>query len=179
MTSAANGLVRGGFKVRQAAHNDAEAIAALRLASWRHTYSGVVNESVFERHQARLADTAEAIRVDMDHGGYHWLVVDRAGDIVGWAHAGAARDADAPTPLELHAIYLLPAAQGSGIANRLLLTAIGDADCYLWVLEGNQRAHAFYRREGFAADGARRSLPESWGDLGEIRMLRRAGEDAD
>ncbi len=42
---------------------------------------------------------------------------------------------------------------------------------YLWVAEDNPRAHAFYRRNGFVADGARK-VAEQWEDLTEIRMVR-------
>ncbi|WP_229856252.1 GNAT family N-acetyltransferase [Nocardioides flavus (ex Wang et al. 2016)] len=52
----------------------------------------------------------------------------------------------------------------------LLTEAIGAADAYLWVLDGNERAISFYERQGFALDGA--TKPE---DVGlERRMVRRA-----
>lgn len=47
----------------------------------------------------------------------------------------------------------------------------GDAPAYLWTVEQDPRAQAFYRRNGFVADGARRTTPE-WEDLAEVRMVR-------
>ncbi len=51
--------------------------------------------------------------------------------------------------------------------------AIGDRAAYLWVLDGNARATAFYRRHGFADDGGRK--PEPGTGLTEIRMTRAGG----
>jgi ribosomal protein S18 acetylase RimI-like enzyme len=52
--------------------------------------------------------------------------------------------------------------------------AIGDRPAYLWVLEGNDRAVAFYRRHGFTEDGGRKLEPDT--GLVEIRMA--SGHDA-
>jgi ribosomal protein S18 acetylase RimI-like enzyme len=41
----------------------------------------------------------------------------------------------------------------------------------LWVLEDNERAQAFYRGEGFVADGGRKELDLD-GPVGELRMRR-------
>jgi ribosomal protein S18 acetylase RimI-like enzyme len=54
----------------------------------------------------------------------------------------------------------------------LLDVAIGREAASLWVLEGNERAMAFYRRNGFTADGAR--ADEEFFGVSEIRMVRPA-----
>ena len=59
---------------------------------------------------------------------------------------------------------------GTGLAARLLQEALGERAAYLWVLEGNERAVAFYRRHGFAFDGGRQPY-ESTGAT-ELRMVR-------
>jgi RimJ/RimL family protein N-acetyltransferase len=48
--------------------------------------------------------------------------------------------------------------------------AIGKEPASLWVFEGNHRARAFYRRHGFAEDGAR--VDDPFFGLPEIRMVR-------
>jgi hypothetical protein len=53
----------------------------------------------------------------------------------------------------------------------LLDAAIGDRPASLWVLDDNPRAREFYRRNGFAPDGAEK-LDERWGSIREIRMVR-------
>lgn len=50
-------------------------------------------------------------------------------------------------------------------------TPFGDRPAFLWVAEGNPRAIAFYRRNGFIADGTRKIAPD-WENLAEIRMVR-------
>ncbi|MEO9151433.1 MAG: GNAT family N-acetyltransferase, partial [Lapillicoccus sp.] len=61
---------------------------------------------------------------------------------------------------------------GSGLADRLLGSALTDRPASLWVLEANGRARSFYRRHGFVADGAAR-VHEASGEP-EVRMVRGA-----
>ncbi len=91
--------------------------------------------------------------------------------VVGIVSAGQGRDDDAPTPLELYAIYARKAWWGTGLGGRLLEVAIGKEPASLWVLESNDRARAFYRRHGFVEDGTR--VDEPYFDVPEIRMVRR------
>ncbi len=60
-------------------------------------------------------------------------------------------------------------AAGSGQA--LLDSAVADRSAFLWVAELNPRAIAFYRRNGFEADGAH-TVSAEWENLAEIRMVR-------
>ena len=93
-------------------------------------------------------------------------------EIVGHAHARISDEPDAVRPLELASLYLLRRAQGIGLGRRLLWTAIGDAPCQLWVLEGNERAITFYRGAGFEADGARKEVAPAFEGALELRMVR-------
>ena len=52
----------------------------------------------------------------------------------------------------------------------LLDRTLGDRAAYLWVIEGNERAQAFYRKRGFVDDGGR-TIDEPSGAT-EIRMVR-------
>lgn len=97
---------------------------------------------------------------------------DETGEVVGLADAGPARDSDMVGIPELYRIYTLSRTYGSGLGTQLMEAAIGDAPAYLWVLEHNQRARAFYRKSGFSPDGARKVLARAWGELPEIRLVR-------
>ena len=61
----------------------------------------------------------------------------------------------------LHAIHVLPELHGSGAGQQLHdrivaeFRAWGCSTAQLWVLEGNARAQAFYRHNGWALDGGR------------------------
>lgn len=95
-----------------------------------------------------------------------------------FAHADAAGEADAPASLELKTLYVLDAAKGSGPADALLHRAISDdLPAYLWVIEGNDRAIAFYRKNGFELDGVSRPIEPGWPGGRQVRMFRPAPTD--
>ena len=71
-------------------------------------------------------------------------------------------------------IYALRRVHGTGVGQALLDAVIGKDSAYLWVLEDNPRAQAFYRRNSFVPDGRRELLPPEWEELPEIRMVRPA-----
>jgi GNAT superfamily N-acetyltransferase len=62
---------------------------------------------------------------------------------------------------ELRDLYVVPSAWGTGVAQRLMDAALGGVadDAVLWVGEENARARRFYEREGWVADGERRTSP--------------------
>ena len=79
------------------------------------------------------------------------LVAERAGELVGFACQGPGRGE--PGGLELYALYTRAAWWGTGLGTALLAGSLGDLPAYLWVLEGNARAIAFYEKHGFRLDG--------------------------
>lgn len=82
------------------------------------------------------------------------FVAERDDEVVGFA---ALLETDEGT--ELNAIHLLPAAVGTGLGQALMDAAVeearrqGRARLHLFVLEGNERAQAFYRRTGWQLTG--------------------------
>ena len=94
----------------------------------------------------------------------------RGAEVVGWANTSAGRDPDRPRDLELEGLYVLDAYHGTGVGQALLDAAIGERPAYLWALAENPRAHAFYRRNGFVADGAEK-VDELW-EITEVRFVR-------
>ncbi|KUG51096.1 hypothetical protein AVL62_12670 [Serinicoccus chungangensis] len=150
-----------GLLLRRAVPDDAEAIAALRVAGWRAAYRGLVPEPLL----AALDPATEAARRRRTWGRRHShlhdreLVAELDGVVVGWAIGGASTDADREASGQLHALYVLPSRWSSGIGHRLLL-AVEDhlracryAEAHLWVLDGNERAAKFYGRHGWYEDG--------------------------
>ncbi|WP_158583026.1 GNAT family N-acetyltransferase [Nesterenkonia natronophila] len=91
--------------------------------------------------------------------------------VLGFGIFGTARDADAPVGFELHRLYVLSEAYGSGLSDRLLheLTPERPAH-YLWVMEQNRRAIAYYRKRGYWHDGAVERLP-TIANLPKTRMV--------
>lgn len=157
--------------MRKATAADAEAVASVHRASWLETYAHLIPvDAIEERFRNHNARVARWIGILTNEDAY---VAERDGRIVGWAVAGPGRADDAPRDRELEGIYLLAEAQGSGLGQRLLDAVLGDAPAYLWVADGNPRAEAFYRRNGFARDGAVEQHPVVAGiALTAVRMVR-------
>ena len=78
----------------------------------------------------------------------------------------------ASTSLQLEKLYSRPAALGTGVGQALLDAAIGDAPAYLWLVDGNARAAAFYRRNGFRPDGVETTGGPSWFGRRMVRLHR-------
>jgi GNAT superfamily N-acetyltransferase len=83
--------------------------------------------------------------------------------------SGPPLDAGAAWARQLYVLYVHAADHGTG-AGPALLEAVVDPEepAALWVADPNPRAQAFYRRHGFAADGA----AQVEGGVREIRMVR-------
>lgn len=146
--------------VRLARPQEADALVDLHLACWREAYADLLTPERIERPFAdRAAAVAKRRRHLVDPSRATWVAEDDGG-LVGFAVAGPARHHDAPTDLELHAIYARAAVWGAGVGRALLVAAVGDRPAYLWVLDGNERAIGFYRRQGFELDGATEVHPE-------------------
>ena len=72
---------------------------------------------------------------------------------------------------ELSVLYVEAAWHGTGMAQALVESLIGEEPASLWVAEDNARAQRFYAKLGFAPDGARHVDPR-WPALPDIRMVR-------
>lgn len=160
-----------GYLVRVARAEDADPMAALHVEVWRDTYTGLIRQEVLDA----LDPVSSAQRWRDFLGGDSfdrtvWVGLDPAGEIVAMASAGPARDEDAPTPHELRAINLARRAQGTGLADLMMTELVDQQSAYLWVVEQNLRAIAFYERHGFTV--ADRRWDEEYG-VHELRMVRR------
>jgi ribosomal protein S18 acetylase RimI-like enzyme len=143
----------------------------VHLEVWRQAYAGLMPQEYLDSLDPGQFAEKWRVRLATTHPGATRLVARDDGGIAGFATAGPPRLEDAPVDLELYAINVLARAHGTGLADTLLDAAIGDRPAYLWVVEGNERAIAFYRRHGFADDGGRDVDSESGAT--EIRMVRR------
>lgn len=161
------------FALRDAVLEDAEQLARLHTQIHEECYSRLLPESFFAERRATLPKRIAGYRERLEAGQRIVVATDDAG-LVGLASGGETRDEDAPTALELYMIYIFNRAHGTGVAQALLSEVIGAEAAYLWVLEDNPRAQAFYQKNGFRADGKREVLPAAWSNLPEIRMTRSA-----
>ena len=149
--------------------DDLDELGRVHVQVWQQAYDGLMPAD----HLAALDPTAAPARWRErfdSNPDVTWLLARDEDGIVGMISAGPPRDDDSPVSLELYAINILRRAHGSGLADALMARAIGDRPAYLWVLEGNARAIAFYRRHGFSDEGGRKPEPDT--GVVEMRMAR-------
>jgi len=148
-----------GMLLRGAEPRDAHGIAVVHVRSWQEAYRGLMPQEVLDGLSIADREAGWARIIADPAQRSHTLIVERDGEIVGWASFGAARDADAVATGELWGIYAHPDEWSTGIGRLLLdgveqqLRAEGHERAYLWVLAGNDRAARFYERNGWVADG--------------------------
>ncbi len=145
--------------LRPATRDDAPAIAALMrdsfTATFGHLYApadlaAFLDGLTLARWQAEIADPAFA-----------FLLAEAEGRLLGFAKLGPHSLPVTPTGpmIELRQLYLADAAQGTGLAQRMMDWAIatarerGAAEVFLSVYVDNDRARRFYERYGFVRVG--------------------------
>jgi GNAT superfamily N-acetyltransferase len=156
-----------GVTIRRATPDDAPALADLHLDVWDDAYTGLMDQSILDRRRADLGGRIRRWREILAEHDRTLLAVGPEG-LVGFAGAGPGRDNDVDLDLELMALYVRASWWGTGIGYALLREAIGDRAAYLWVLANNQRAIAFYERQGFRLDGTGDEHDEGL----HVRMVR-------
>jgi ribosomal protein S18 acetylase RimI-like enzyme len=151
--------------IRAATVADAPAIGEVHVRSWQAAYAGLIPADFLAGLSA--SSRAESWARLIGDGG-QVLVAEEDGVVAGFAASGDGR---------LYALYLLPEYWGRGLGRELHDRAVeelsGDS-AVLWVLATNERAKAFYVRQGWVADGA--SQTETVDDgrvtLEELRFRR-------
>lgn len=161
------------FTIRPSAADEVEAVLRMKNLAWRQTYAGKLSDAVFDRLDAELPAQAVALQDSILQGAQPPRVAtDASGHIVGVAAGGPARGDNPPTEVELYMVYVLTEAHGMGVGHQLVSGAIGSAPAFVWVLESNARAIAFYRKLGFTPDGTAEPLSAQWNHQRELRMVR-------
>src|SRR6478672_109111 len=148
---------------------DLDEMGRVHVQVWREAYAGLLPDAYLAGLDPTFGPRLWRERFGSSPDVSWWLARDEEG-IVGLTTSGPGRDDDAPVPLELYAINVLRRAHGTGLADDLMAVAVGDRAAYLWVLDGNHRAQAFYQRHGFVDEGGRKPEPDT-GTV-EIRMSR-------
>jgi GNAT superfamily N-acetyltransferase len=150
--------------IRTATIDDARAIAEVHVASWLDAYRGLVLDDVLDALSvdARAAQWDEWLR----EGEMRTFVAGGVDGFVTFSEASG----------QVAALYVAPDRTRRGIGSALIavahaaLQAAGRDEAYLWVLEANAPARAFYAGHGYVADGAR-MVHEPTG-ASEIRLYR-------
>ena len=149
---------------RLATPADAEAIAALHLASWRSAYRPFLPPGVLEALELaphvvewRRRVGVPEVRIELE---------ERAGTLIAFCAHGPSGDEDAKARTdartwEIKNLHVRPDLRGTGSGGMLFDLAVvhgravGAAALTLWVVEGNRDARGFYEKKGMATDGGR------------------------
>jgi len=139
---------------RLATPDDAAAIAALRVDSWRATYRGVMPDAYLDgmKTEDSTAMWSQVLLADVPSIS---VFVAMAGDeLVGFASGMLLAPAKFELDAELTAIYLKPIAQRGGVGRRLLALVAeamqkqGAEGLLAWVIVDNKPARRFYEELG-------------------------------
>jgi GNAT superfamily N-acetyltransferase len=143
----------GDVRFRSAEAGDAAAVAGLHADSWRRHYRGAFSDAFLDGDVAGYLLARWTGQLDAPDPGARTIVAELDGELAGLAHTRLGDDARWGALLDnLHVAYGL---KRLGIGTRLLeLTARAVLDSspasglYLWVLEQNAGARAFYTARG-------------------------------
>ena len=140
-----------GLTFRSAGAGDAPAVAALHADSWRRNYRGAYSDSFLDGDvlaDRRRVWTERLGAADRDT---HTVLAEDDAGLVGFAHV--MFDADPDWGALLDNLHVRQADKRQGVGSELLALCARavierDAPLYLWVLEQNLPARAFYEARG-------------------------------
>ncbi|PAL20450.1 GNAT family N-acetyltransferase [Sphingopyxis sp. GW247-27LB] len=164
------------WTIREAGEDDAAALALIGAATFLETFAGILDGAAIVAHCAAQHEES-AYRAWLASGARAWLAEAQPGGApIGFALvARPDLDAAAEGDIELKRIYSLSRFHGSGLGAALMREAVAAAEGHRRLLLGvyarNERALAFYRKQGFVDIGTRRF--NVGGKLYDDRVLAR------
>lgn len=178
-----------GVSFRAARPDDARAVAELHAASWQRHYRGAFSDAFLDGDVTGYLLPLWTARLDVPHPRARTILAEYDDQVVGLAHTFL--DEDPFWGAFLDNLHVAHGLKRRGIGARLLaLTrqAVRDwspsSGLYLWVLEQNSDAQAFYAAQGGVCV-ERRDVSPPGGDPARLtgqpvglRYAWRAGPDA-
>jgi GNAT superfamily N-acetyltransferase len=140
--------------LRRATPQDAPAIAAVRIASWRSTYRGLIPDAYLDGMQLEQSTALWDRVLTAGKNNTSVFVAENDGDIVGFAAGNMLQESRYELDAELSAAYVKREFQHAGVGRRLVAAVAsaqrdhGAHGLIVWVIAGNKRARAFYEQLG-------------------------------
>ena len=131
--------------IRPARPEDLGRISEIEVFNYRLNFYPLSRSDWFYFQELQVTRRMEHYR---EHLGELYVYDD--GIIKGFFHLRGA---------ELTKLFVEPALQSGGIGAQLFAQAVEQGARYLWALEKNVRAIAFYERQGFALTGEKKEEP--------------------
>lgn len=162
------------FSIRRGTVADAAAVAAIAARTFEETFRHTTSEADMAAHVASSYGEVQQGRELRDPDTVT-LLAECEGVLVAFAQVrrGTAPPLPLGGPVELHRFYVDRVWHGRGLAQRLMQEVrdaareLGGRDLWLSVWSGNERAKAYYAKEGFTD----RMETEFW--LGSDRQVDR------
>ena len=137
------------MEIRLLEEDDIDGVCGIYAASWKSAYRGIIPQEFLDNIDK------EKWREGIQNSELISLVMMNGEKIIGTASYCASRFISLKDFGEIVSLYLLPAYYGNGYGRQLLQAAVdglaelGYTYVFLWVLEENMRARAFYEKFGF------------------------------
>ena len=123
-------------KIRQARRDDAQRIAEILVFNYRLNFYPIFQDDSFYFEEMTVAKQTASFENEIES---IWVYDD--GVVKGFIQIENT---------EVKRLFVEPALQGNSIGAKLLEYAIAESNVnFLWALEKNTRAIAFYKRHGF------------------------------
>ncbi|HEX5266048.1 MAG TPA: GNAT family N-acetyltransferase [Acidimicrobiales bacterium] len=160
------------IELRRAGADDAATVAALHADSWRRHYRGAYSDAFLDGDVEADRKVVWSARLAGQDGGTSTILAEDNGEPVGFGHV--VFDDDPVWGALVDNLHVTYRRKRSGIGTRLMAAAAaavvgrGRGGLYLWVLEQNVAAQAFYdARGGRPAD--RRAVNPPGGVAGRLQ----------
>jgi GNAT superfamily N-acetyltransferase len=141
------------LRFRTAGAGDAAAVAALHAGSWRRHYRGAYSDDFLDGDVAGYLRAIWTGRLAAPDRRTRTILAERDGSLAGFAHTALGESAEWGALLDN--LHVANARKRQGLGTRLLalsaravLDAAPGSGMYLWVLDQNAAARAFYAALG-------------------------------
>ena len=164
------------MQYRPANRDDIEPIASLHADSWRRHYRGAFSDSFLDGDvdADRLAVWADRLRQPRPE--HRTIVAEEGGRVVGFSHV--VLDDDPTWGALVDNLHVTHDLKGRGIGTRLMAESAAvvvertpASGLYLWVLEQNRAAQAFYQALGGTCAGSEPDEPPGGGTVFGLRYV--------
>ena len=144
------------FLIRNATADDADGKGYVHFQSWIETYTGVFPDDIISN-----LSLERCVKLAREYPENTYVAI-KNNMIIGFSCYVEYRDSDLEDTGEIMAVYILNDYQGLGIGKRLMNACYKELSNFsklsLWVLRSNKKAVAFYKKQGFNADGKSKLL---------------------